>query len=254
MKIVVITQDDPFYLGPNLEYLIEKLPDYASIVACVVTQVSPFGRRESFLTKGLNTLRIFGMRFFFRYAVRFLIAKIRKNNSVPTVLARHRVPMLTLTSSINNGESLAQIRSYNPDILISIAGNEIFKRPLIDLAPHGCLNLHTSLLPKYRGLMPSFWVLKKGETETGVSVFFVDEGIDSGPIVVQKSLRITGLTQEELIRKTKRLGMEAVIEAIDNIRCGQVELIENHDEEKTYFSFPTKQDVREFRQRGARFF
>ncbi len=254
MNIVIITQDDPFYLGPNLEYLIENLPDYASVVACIVAKVSPFGRRESFVAKALNTLRIFGVRFFFHYAVRFFIAKINKDNSVPAVLARRRVPMLTLTRSINSDESLALISGYDPDILISIAGNEIFKRPLIDLAPQGCLNLHTALLPKYRGLMPSFWVLKNGETETGVSVFFVDEGIDSGPIVVQKRLRISGLTQEELIQKTKRLGMEAIIEAIDNIYRGQVELIENSDEEKTYFSFPTKQDVRGFRKQGARFF
>jgi len=54
------------------------------------------------------------------------------------------------------------------------------------LAPKGCLNLHSALLPKYRGLMPSFWVLKNNENKTGVSVFFVDKGIDSGPIFSAK--------------------------------------------------------------------
>ena len=65
-------------------------------------------------------------------------------------------------------------------------GNQIFKKQIIELAPKGCINLHTALLPKYRGLMPTFWVLKNNEKYTGVSVFFVDKGIDSGPIIVQR--------------------------------------------------------------------
>ena len=69
----------------------------------------------------------------------------------------------------------------------------------------GCINLHTALLPKYRGLMPTFWVLKNNEKNTGVSVFFVDEGIDSGPIIVQKNISIGNMTQQELIVKTKKL-------------------------------------------------
>ena len=80
------------------------------------------------------------------------------------------------------------IKYYEPDLLVSILGNQIYREPIINLASNGCINLHTALLPKYRGLMPSFWVLRNGEYYTGVSVFFVDEGIDSGPIIVQKKV------------------------------------------------------------------
>ena len=132
---------------------------------------------------------------------------------------------------------MKKIKSYEPDLLISIAGNQIFKQPLIDLAPKGCLNLHTALLPKYRGLMPSFWVLKNNERETGVSVFFVDKGIDSGPILVQKKLPISEkMSQAELIKKSKKLGMDAIIEAINLIHNGNFNLIPNPNEEKTFFS------------------
>lgn len=147
------------------------------------------------------------------------------------------------------------INSYKPDLLISIAGNQIFKQPLIDLAPKGCLNLHTALLPKYRGLMPSFWVLKNNEKETGVSVFFVDKGIDSGPILVQKRLDITkNMTQANLIKKSKKLGMDAILDAIDFIRLGTYQLIPNPNEEKTYFSFPTREDVKAFYKAGKKFY
>lgn len=139
-------------------------------------------------------------------------------------------------------------------MLISIAGNQIFKKELIDLAPEGCLNLHTALLPKYRGLMPSFWVLKNNEEYTGVSVFFVDKGIDSGPILVQEKIKIGSRTQEELIRETKKMGMDAIIKAIQKIQEGNYDLIPNSDDEMTYYSFPTRDDVKEFNKAGKKFY
>ena len=102
--------------------------------------------------------------------------------------------------------------------------------------------------------MPSFWVLKNREKETGVSVFYVDAGIDSGPILVQERIEIGTMTQRELIRATKLLGMKAIVSAIEKIRSGNTETLPNNDEESTYFSFPTREDVLEFRAVGAKFF
>lgn len=254
MRIIIITQNDPFYLARNLDYLFLHLPDYAEIVGCVVSDVSPFGRKESFLEKALKTWRVFGTGFFIRYAFRFLFAKFNPKSKVLNALEKHGIERIELAGSINSEASLELLRSKSPDLLISVAGNEIFKRTLIDLAPKGCLNLHTALLPRYRGLMPSFWVLKNQEDETGVSVFFVDEGIDSGPIIVQKRVSLEGMTQERLISETKQLGMDAIIESVDLINRDAVELIPNDDSDKTYFGFPTREDVKAFRAAGARFY
>jgi methionyl-tRNA formyltransferase len=161
--------------------------------------------------------------------------RLNQKNDVSHVLKEHNVQIIRLKKNINNQDSLSTIRSYNPDLLISIAGNQIFKKELIDLAPKGCLNLHTALLPKYRGIMPSFWVLRNNEKETGVSVFFVDEGIDSGEIIVQKHLQIDDkMTQQQLIKVSKQMGMDAIIEAITKIQTGGYSLIHNDDENKTY--------------------
>ena len=102
--------------------------------------------------------------------------------------------------------------------------------------------------------MPSFWVLKNKEKQTGVTVFFVDEGIDSGPILVQKKLYLGELSQWRLIEITKYLGIEAIIEAIDLIRFNNIKLIDNDSNKATYYSFPTKQDVAEFKKNGGKFF
>ncbi len=138
--------------------------------------------------------------------------------------------------------------------MVSILGNQIFKNNIIKLAPKGCINLHTALLPKYRGLMPTFWVLKNNEEFTGVSVFFVDEGIDSGPIIVQKKVKIGNISQSSLIEITKKLGMDAIIEAIDLIDNDKFNLITNNDNEMTYYTFPSREDVIEFKRKGKKFF
>lgn len=254
MRVVIITQDEPFYLAENLEYLIKTMPPHSTIVGCVVNDVSPFGKNESFSRKAIKTYNIFGFHFFLYYSIKYLFSKLMQYKKIDFVLTHYNIDKIVLQKSINSPESVSIIKNYKPDLLISILGNQIFRKPIINLAPKGCLNLHSALLPKYRGLMPTFWVLKNDEKYTGVSVFFVDEGIDSGPIVVQKIIKIGDMTQQKLIQATKKLGMDAIVEAINIIEKGDIKLIKNDPLKKTYYSFPTRDDVREFLANGKRFF
>lgn len=254
MNVLIITQDDPFYLPECLGYLVNAFPSHSRIVGCVILDASPFGKpRETQWRKALRTLNTFGMGFFARYTLQYL-AKLFGGPGVADVMGKHGVPVVRLDKNINNTESLDVIRSFHPEVIISITANQVFKKALIGIPTKGVINLHTSLLPKYRGLLPTFWVLKNGETRTGVSVFFVDEGIDSGPIIVQKAFEIGEMTQEQLIVATKRLGMDAIIEAMDKIQEGGYALIPNQADEATYYSFPTREDVQTFLQAGKRFF
>ena len=253
MKIVLITQDDPFFLPEIIQKFVELFPSQCELSGVVLLKASPFGRKMSFAEKLLETLKVFGLRFTFHYGIKFISSMIQAG-SVRNFLDNNSIPIISLPGGINSKDSLDLIESFSPDLLISIAGNEIFKSPLIEMAPKGCINLHSSLLPKYRGLMPSFWVLKNKERESGVSVFFVDEGIDSGPIIVQKRICIVGMTQGELIRESKKIGIEAVVEAVRLISAGAPDLIENDDNQKSYFGFPTRADVIEFKKAGGRFF
>lgn len=254
MNILLISQDDPFYLAENIEYLIQRMPSHSRIVSAIVLSASPFGKHLTFLQKSVSVLRTFGIRYFAHYA--FLYIRNRAtpwNHSVKHVLRKHRIPLVHLSASLNDPRSLSEIKRFDPDLLVSIAANAIFKRPLIELAAKGCVNLHTALLPRYRGLMPSFWVMKNNEPFTGVSVFFVDEGIDSGPIIVQKKIAIGSMSHAQLIRATKRLGMDAVIEAIEKIQRGDPERIPNDAGQMTYYHFPERDDVLDFLKRGKRF-
>jgi len=254
MRLLLITQNEPFYLTKNLKYLIDILPNHSKIVGCVVTEASPFGKKESFVQKAKKTFNIFGVNFFMYYSLKYILSKFNKSKNVSYLLKQNNIPKITLNKPINSNESVNKIKAYQPDLLISILGNQIFKDPIINLAPKGCLNLHTALLPKYRGLMPTFWVLKNNEKKTGVSIFYVDKGIDSGPIIVQKEVIIGNKTQEELIGYTKKLGMEAIAESVDLIYNDKVVLTENDPAKMTYFSFPNKEDVLQFKINGKNFF
>jgi methionyl-tRNA formyltransferase len=253
-RVILITQDDPFFLADSFTHFFNVIPDSVHIAGCVLLSPSPFGKKESFLKKSLKTISIFGFRFFSYYAIKFVLGKLGGSRSVRRVMESQKVTMIELDKSINHPQSLDAISALKPDLLISVAGNEIFKKALIEMAPKGCLNLHSALLPKYRGLMPSFWVLKNREATSGVSVFYVDEGIDTGPIIVQKEIAIAGMSQRELIIKSKELGMEAVAEALHKIIDGDSSTITNSDSDATYFRFPTSNDVKDFRYVGARFF
>ena len=253
MKIILVTQDEPFYLRDPIGYLLDNLPVGVDLCGVVLLGQSPSGRKMGFLERAWDTLKIFGPQFSLYYGIQLVVSKISKSG-LRDLFVSKGIPIIRLNESINNESSLRLIKEFKPDLLVSIQGNEVFKRPLIELAPKGCINLHTALLPKYRGLMPTFWVIKNQEKETGVSVFFVDEGIDSGPIIVQRRVKLSNKSQRQLIKETKQLGMEAIIEGISLIKQERVQLMLNDNTEMTYFGFPTREDVVEFRKVGGRFF
>jgi methionyl-tRNA formyltransferase len=255
MRIIIVTPNEPFYLSENISFLVKNLKrNNHEIVSCVLLSPSPYGRRETFFSKTKKVLSIFGLHFFLFYTLKFLISKLF-NPSVKKVLKLYKVPITELEKSINNSQSIGIIQAYHPDLIISILGNEIFKSEILSLPKYGCINLHSSLLPNYRGVMPSFWVLLNRERYTGVSVFRMDEGIDSGPIIAQKKITISlKTTQKDLIIQTKEIGMELIIESVEKIKSGKIDYIENPIDKGTYFSFPTKSDVHQFLKQGGRFF
>ena len=254
MKIIIITQDEPFFLAKNITYLYKLITNEIELLGVILYEPSPFGRRDSFLRKSLKTLNIFGYKFFLFYSIKYVLSKFNSDLNVSKTLRKLGLKIIKLNKSINHQESLNIIKSLKPDLLVSILGNEIFKKDLLSLAPYGCINLHSSLLPKYRGLMPSFWALKNNERYSGVSVFFVDEGIDSGPIIEQKKIYLKDLSQREFIKISKKIGMELIAKSIYKIKNNKVSFISNSDIEKSYYKFPTKLDVKEFLKAGKKFF
>jgi len=254
MRLVILTQDERSVLPDAIDYLLRRFDSDVEVVGAVIFSASPFGKSESVATKARKVLSIFGLRFAIQYSSAAVAQLFFGRGSVKRVFGDHGIEIIEAGKNINAPEELEVLATYNADIFLSITGNQIFRRPLIDLPKLGILNLHTALLPKYRGLMPTFWVLKNGEQETGVSVFWVDEGIDSGPIVTQKRILLSpSISQRALVRATKILGMEAIVEAVNKIKSGDDSVIRNDDQHSSYFKFPSADDVREFRKNASFF-
>jgi methionyl-tRNA formyltransferase len=173
--------------------------------------------------------------------------------SVEAVAKHHGLTFLPATS-VNSKEYLEQLRRLNLDLVISINASQKFKRDLLALPRLGCINVHGALLPRYRGRLPSFWVLANGEKETGTTVHYMNEELDDGPILMQERVTIEpDDTQDTLIRKTKTLGARLLVEAIDRLEQGSAPTQPNDRSQATYFSFPTREDGLRLRQQGRRF-
>lgn len=163
------------------------------------------------------------------------------------------IPIWLLSDDINSCENIKQLKKYQFDIIVIIAGNQIIKKELLDIPKYGVINAHCSLLPDYKGLMPSFWVLYNKEKQTGVSVYFLNEEIDAGPIIKQKVVKIEpSMPQSKLIRKTKQIANDLLIESLNEIEDDCVKTMENFG--CSYYKFPTKENVKEFYKNGSVFF
>jgi methionyl-tRNA formyltransferase len=254
MKVILLTQDDPFYLAETTDDFIKRIKDCGrhQLICAIVTKPSVFGKKENFLIKVKKTLKVFGISFFLHYSFLFLYRKFILRKSVIKSIKKNNIPIWKLETSINYCENVEKLNKLEPDVIVIIAGNQIIKKQVLDIPAYGVINAHTSLLPLYKGLMPSFWVLKNNENETGVSVYKLTEGIDDGPIILQRKIPIIeNTTQADLIRQTKYLANDLLIESLE-ILNNKEKFIENVG--GSYFNFPNKEDVNEFYKKGKRFF
>ena len=102
---------------------------------------------------------------------------------------KHHLPVLQPVK-VRDVQFIAQIKELSPDLIVVVAFGQILPRALLDIPPYGCVNVHASLLPFYRGAAPINWVLINGETETGVTIMLLDEGMDTGDMLRQEKLSI----------------------------------------------------------------
>jgi len=137
--------------------------------------------------------------------------------SVAELAARHGIPTFA-PDDINHPLWVEKIRSYAPDYLFSFYYRDMFKKPILDIPKVACLNLHGSLLPKYRGRAPINWVLVNGETETGVTLHHMTTRADDGDIVCQAKVAIaTEDTAKSLNEKLTRLAGHMLDEHLPTI-------------------------------------
>lgn len=139
---------------------------------------------------------------------------------VKVLAEKHNLPVLQPTK-IRTEEFLERIKSYKPDLIVVAAYGRILPGPLLSLPPLGTINVHGSLLPKYRGAAPIQWAILNGDRETGITIMQMDEGMDTGDILLPGKLTIAADdTAGSLAGKMADLGGRLLVEALEKLKAG----------------------------------
>ena len=168
----------------------------------------------------------------------------RKQVLMPTPVKacaiEHNIDVFQPTS-LKNDDIAAQIENMNADVIVVVAYGKILPKRILEAAKYGCINVHASLLPKYRGAAPIQWSVINGDKETGVTVMQMDEGLDTGDILrIEKTEIGENETSEELFNRLSLIGADALIKALDDIEKGISKPIPQGKSDNSYAEKITK--------------
>ncbi len=125
---------------------------------------------------------------------------------------------------VNNNEFKDEIRSLNPDLVCVVAYGVILPKSFLKIPPLGCINLHPSMLPNYRGPAPIQWAILNGDKKTGVTIMYLNEKMDAGDIIAQKEVEIDeDETTGDLWNRLSELGAKLLLQVVNNIAKGKIE-------------------------------
>jgi len=259
MNIVVITQPDSAVIPENIAKL-AGLPGVVIQAIIVLDVKGALANKRGYFLRGFGAWQCF--RLYATLMSQRLSAGIRRafgcrvgpgEGMSVRQLARHLAVPCVSTTELHAEQLLAYLQSLELDLIVSFSAPIVFKERLLSLPRHGCINLHCSLLPRYAGLLPSFWVLYHREHQTGATVHYMDTQIDNGGILGQEVVPIgPDATMLDVIRKTKRVGGELMVRVVQDHVAGTVAVRENREEEGSYFGWPTIEQMRQFRRQGGR--
>lgn len=147
--------------------------------------------------------------------------------------------------SVNSDESISKLTEIAPDCIVVVAFGQILKKEVLKLPKYGCLNIHASILPKYRGAAPINWAIINGEKDTGVTIMEMDEGLDTGDILKVKTIPIDEDDDSNTVHdKLAVLGSKLIIETLDDIEKDNINKIPQDDELHTYAPMLSKKTGR----------
>ena len=178
----IVFMGTPDFAVPCLEALVEGGYD---VVAVVTQPDKPAGRSQSVL----------------------------KPPAVKEAAIRLGISNILQPKKVRTPEFAETLGELEPDVIITAAYGRILPKSVLDIPKYGCINVHASLLPKYRGAAPIQWAIINGDSRTGITTFFMDEGMDTGDILLMKETEIEpDMNAQELFDRLKVLGAEVLLE------------------------------------------
>ncbi len=145
----------------------------------------------------------------------------------------HNIPVYQPVK-LRDGTALAQIRELAPDLIVVVAYGRLLPLEILEAAPLGCINVHPSLLPKYRGSAPLNWPILNGDKETGVTIMHLVEAMDAGDMIIQERTPLgPDETAPQLTARLSRVGADLLVEAVSQLEVGTADRIPQDESQVT---------------------
>ncbi len=201
----------PDFAVPCLDALVKE--GY-NVVAVVTQPDKPFGRNQSRL----------------------------KAPPVKEAALRNGIEKILQPTKVKTSEFLDSISELKPDLIVTAAYGRILPKSVLDVPKSGCINVHASLLPKYRGAAPIQWAIINGDSATGITTMFMDEGMDTGDILLKREVAIDDdMNSQELFDRLKELGARVLIETLEALEKGTLTRTPQDDSKAVYVPMMTKE-------------
>ncbi len=157
---------------------------------------------------------------------------------------RYNIPLLQ-PERIKDEVFINTIKKFSPDVIVVVAYGKILPETILNIPPKGCINVHASLLPKYRGAAPINMAIMNGEKETGVTTMLMDEGMDTGDMLLAERVEIKDDdTAASLHDRLKEVGAGLLLKTINGIESGTIKRIPQDDSQASYAPMLKKEDGR----------
>ncbi len=145
-------------------------------------------------------------------------------------------------ATLRTAEAAETVRGLNPDIIVVVAYGKILPKEILDIPKFGCINVHGSLLPKYRGAAPIQWSVINGDRVTGVTTMYMAEGLDTGDMILTEQTEIgPDETSGELYDRLSLMGAQLIVKTLQTVENGTVKRISQTEENTCYASILTKE-------------
>ena len=163
-----------------------------------------------------------------------------KMTPVKECALRHGIPVFQPVK-IKEPEAVAELKKYQADLFVVAAFGQLLSEEILNMPEYGCINIHASLLPAYRGAAPIQWAVLNGEKESGVTIMQMDKGLDTGDMLLKRSVELSPKeTGDSLHDKLMHLGAELIVEALPKLEKGELVPEKQKDELSSYAKKLTK--------------
>lgn len=259
MRIVLMGQEEPVYFGPFFRRLMRaKAPD---IVAVVIAGRRGAGKHPKTVKERIKYLWSLWLLFEPKAFLKGLMLKISQkflsafrlvgsrldSRSIEGLAKELGIPILH-TQDINSEAFVEELKKYRPDVIIN-QSECLLKKAILSVPTLGTLNRHSSILPNFRGRVGSFWAHWQNQPQYGTTIHFVDENIDSGPIVVQKEYSLDPRSSyADILEQLFADAPALMLEALSRLENPNFIPLPNRYEGTKAYKFPSMEQIKEYRR------